>query len=1049
MRKLFTALFFSSVCVNCGLAQQHENNYRAAHWGLDEGLSQGETYHMIKDVNGFLWIGTRYGLNRFDGNTFKVYLHQRNNDKSLITNDVRGGLVEDSLHNIWIGSDLGVSRYNIRTEDFTNFFSDTLEKTPDMIIPFWATKNEVLCMERESFVEAYDIHSSAKRKLADLDVYSGKSIGVAWEYAIFDTVTNSIWCLVEMPERKSGLLQIMLSTGQKKFFEFAYPVKPNRQDFAEALCYDALRQCIWVNSTEGLLQFTLSDKQFHHINALYKYERVKDYDRFVGITLDKLNRVWFATAPKGIIIYNPVDESISFPFPGDPTLQHDVSDANACIYCDRDNITWSGYWLRKGISAFVPYSPVIKQSSANSDFVITVVDAGKGKVWAGTNKGINILDTKTGTFQTLQQKDLPGLQTNDGVIGAIAIDTIGQKAWLYSCWSYWPKDFFKEDIVTKKCTPILVKNLNNEVVPLEGSPVFDGKEIFFFDKHISVLNLNDDTAHEILSISDPYYLINSVPVKNKFLFLEGNLTDEKGNMTYENRSGKWVLVHTPIDSIRWTSIAYINDSYWMAGENKLFHLDSSFHIIQTYSPENGLAELPVAGLINDNNGNIWFHTDRSIQELNIATDQIKTMSNLDGFEKQNLNLLPYTNRDANGNIYYCGEFGLNTITPGNFISHISSVYLKSLSINQKPLSLKESITYTDTLWLKYDQTKIEIETGIIDFYSQGKSRLRYKLEGTGINENWHYAPYYYTVRYDGLQPGNYKLVMQASNVSNEFNGPAKTLFINISPAFWNTWWFRFIAGICAVALVYGLIRWRLHQKFNYRLEKSEKEKQLAELKDKTSQLEMETLRSQMNPHFIFNCLSSINRFILKNKTEEASDYLTKFSRLIRMVLNNSKKSFISLEDELETLRLYLEMERLRFKNSFDYSFTYNNSVDLGNIFIPPLLLQPFAENAIWHGLMHKQEKGFLNFDFSTEEKFLLCIITDNGVGRDQAELLKSKSVEKQKSLGLKITSERLSLLNNNSNEQTFFTIEDLANENGNALGTRVYLKIYYKEMMEV
>src|SRR4029077_11554200 len=120
----------------------------------------------------------------------------------------------------------------------------------------------------------------------------------------------------------------------------------------------------------------------------------------------------------------------------------------------------------------------------------------------------------------LQQKDLPGLETKDGVIGAIAIDTIGQKAWLYSCWSYWPKDFFKEDIVTKKCTPILVKNLSNEVVPLEGSPVFDGKEIFFFAKHISVLNLNDDTAHEILSVSDPYYLINSVPVKNHFLFLE-------------------------------------------------------------------------------------------------------------------------------------------------------------------------------------------------------------------------------------------------------------------------------------------------------------------------------------------------------------------------------------------------------------------------------------------------------------------------------------------------------------------------------------------------
>ena len=139
------------------------------------------------------------------------------------------------------------------------------------------------------------------------------------------------------------------------------------------------------------------------------------------------------------------------------------------------------------------------------------------------------------------------------------------------------------------------------------------------------------------------------------------------------------------------------------------------------------------------------------------------------------------------------------------------------------------------------------------------------------------------------------------------------------------------------------------------LQKLESQKQLSEL-------EMQALRAQMNPHFIFNCLSSINRFILKNETEEASDYLTKFSRLIRMVLNNSKKAFISLGRRTGKLRLYLDMERLRFKNSFDYSITYKNSVDVENIFIPPLLLQPFAENAIWHGLMHKQENGFLNFN---------------------------------------------------------------------------------------
>jgi LytS/YehU family sensor histidine kinase len=223
----------------------------------------------------------------------------------------------------------------------------------------------------------------------------------------------------------------------------------------------------------------------------------------------------------------------------------------------------------------------------------------------------------------------------------------------------------------------------------------------------------------------------------------------------------------------------------------------------------------------------------------------------------------------------------------------------------------------------------------------------------------------------------------------------------------------------------------------------------AALQQHVTELEMQALRAQMSPHFIFNCLSSINRFILKNETEAASDYLTKFSRLIRMVLTNSKNSFISLEDELEMLRLYLDMERLRFKNSFDYSIAFNNSLDVGNIYIPPLLLQPFAENAIWHGLMHKEGHGLLNIELSVDNKLLTCIITDNGIGRIRAAEIKSKSVHKQKSMGLQITRDRLVLLNENANEETFFHIEDIADYRGNVRGTKVILKMNFKNLTEV
>ena len=257
------------------------------------------------------------------------------------------------------------------------------------------------------------------------------------------------------------------------------------------------------------------------------------------------------------------------------------------------------------------------------------------------------------------------------------------------------------------------------------------------------------------------------------------------------------------------------------------------------------------------------------------------------------------------------------------------------------------------------------------------------------------------------------------------------------------------------ALIAGLFLFLLLSVFVFRnlslKRKNEKlaiKKGQAEFQQKVAELEMQALRAQMNPHFIFNCLNSINRFIFKNETREASDYLTRFSRLIRMVLLHSQKKLVPLEDELEMLKLYLDMERLRFKNAFDYHITTTNAIENSSVFIPPLLLQPFCENAIWHGLMHKDGPGHLNIELNEDNGILYCIITDDGIGREKAEAFKSKSAEKEKSMGLKITKERLSLLNQGTTGGTFYELEDVRNEQGEMAGTKVKLQIHYKESIE-
>jgi len=213
------------------------------------------------------------------------------------------------------------------------------------------------------------------------------------------------------------------------------------------------------------------------------------------------------------------------------------------------------------------------------------------------------------------------------------------------------------------------------------------------------------------------------------------------------------------------------------------------------------------------------------------------------------------------------------------------------------------------------------------------------------------------------------------------------------------------------------------------------------LKQKASELEMQVLRAQMSPHFIFNSLNSINRFILQNNKEQASEYLTKFSRLVRLILQNSQAALISLESELESMKLYLDLEALRFDYRFDYKITVPKELDISAIKVPPLIIQPYAENAIWHGLMHKEEKGQLGIEVSEENSFLFFKITDNGIGRKKAEELESKSATKHKSMGLRITAERIAMMQKAAENGSPVIINDLVNANNSAAGTEVIIKM--------
>lgn len=223
----------------------------------------------------------------------------------------------------------------------------------------------------------------------------------------------------------------------------------------------------------------------------------------------------------------------------------------------------------------------------------------------------------------------------------------------------------------------------------------------------------------------------------------------------------------------------------------------------------------------------------------------------------------------------------------------------------------------------------------------------------------------------------------------------------------------------------------------------EKEMEVLKLNKDLATSQLTALRAQMNPHFIFNALNSVQQYILQGDVTEANRYLSKFSKLQREVLTNSDQNFITLEKELEVLNLYLELEQLRFDGSFVYEIKLDTAIDADEIKIPPMIIQPFVENSIWHGLMPKQGERWvkIHFTFSNDD-LLVCTVTDNGIGREAASRLKQNGHPQHKSKGLSLVYDRLNILRQQYEQAFDVTITDITDSNDLPMGTEVKLHIY-------
>jgi two-component sensor histidine kinase len=339
-----------------------------------------------------------------------------------------------------------------------------------------------------------------------------------------------------------------------------------------------------------------------------------------------------------------------------------------------------------------------------------------------------------------------------------------------------------------------------------------------------------------------------------------------------------------------------------------------------------------------------------------------------------------------------------------------------------------NLNETDKITLSHEDKFFSIDFAALDYNSPEKNQYLYMLEG--FDQNWIYAFNRTSAVYTNIDPGSYNFRVIGSNNDGIWNTEGASLNIYISPPFWQTVWFKTLMILPGGGLLF-LIFYVVKQR----------EKRNSGIRERMIELRIQALRVKMNPHFIFNTINSIQYFLSSNEKERALSYLSKFARLMRLTLEFSDKTIISISEEIESLRLYLELEKLRFEDKFEYEINVDPAINMPGMMIPNLLIQPYVENAVRHGIQNSNQNGKVSVKLQKEKDQINYTIEDNGIGIKHSLELKHESDLKDRPHGMDITLDRIRLLNSRQRENHVLEITDLSEEDDSKSGTRVSIRV--------
>lgn len=965
---------------------------RFKNYTLEDGLSQSTIIDIKQDKNGYVWLATADGVNVFNGAEFEVYKKKANDSNSLSSNFIN---VIQPLPNgkIWaITQDRIINEINPETKQIKRIKKLT-ELQEDMYVvgqSLMGYDGNIWLRTLENGVFIINTNAEVVRKISTDN----------------NLVKSNI---VNNMHRLGDKIYLGTSKGLTVFSKGSNRPEHYREgDNIAAVC--ATQSAIYCSNFNNNLLFSCNPS-----NPNLLKDSIMFLSAIVNIVAQKDGSIWAGSISSGVFEIN--NKEIQH-YTHSPIDRWSLIDNNIfSLYKDPNGNIWIG--TNSGLSVYKKPYNVFKllrksanKSSISSNKIYDIYEDNSKYIWFINYDGTADRMSPDGNFETFN----PELKGN--FIRMRSIEQLNDNIFLIGTNN---QGLYQLELRTKEFT-LLDQSLENirKIKPYKEGSYFIAHRngVALFDTE------NGDLENNIFENKD--FLAYDVHLQNNFLYVAGfpsgllrlNLSTKEVKIFREKENGK------NLSSNNLMAIVPIHEDTLAIGTYggglSLFNLKTE--TFTNYSEANGLRNNSVYGIIQDDNNNLWLSTNIGISKLYSDRKKIK---NYDlPIQLQSLEF----NEDAflkasNGNFYFGGINGINFFKPEEVISNNTPPKAK---VNEMIVDgINYNIQNGEQISLSYKANDISFIIGAQQVSVPEKTIFRYML--VGLENEWRERKFTDQINYYNLPSGSYTFTIKACNEDGLCDSTAKTIQFEINSPIYKRWWFLTLIIILLVSGIIAFFRYRTN---NLR----------AEYLAKMTNAELRALRIQMNPHFIFNSLNSIQYYVLNSDSKTAYKYLTKFSSLMRKTLQHSKENYLPLSDELDALKIYLDLENMRLEGSLKSTISVDGQIDTDKTLIPTLFLQPFVENAIIHGLLPKEGYRQISLVIKSLTKGFSCTIKDNGIGRKAARELNKNRNRSHKSTALEAIESRIKILNANGNIKIGMEIKDIFNGDIPA-GTEIVLTV--------